>query len=263
MIFEAGIERVEARGGDHSWAKAEMLWTGFDLGHWGELLARADGLLEQWDGESVQYVPWAKSYRARVKVWRGDISEAAALQDDYLPALREIQDLQLLTAALSISARIELARGDAVAAVGLLDEFFAVTEGKSPMYRALYMTDVVRLLIETGDVEKAREWAAGSIGPGLRNRISSATTEAMLAEASGDHEGALTGYDEAAAAWAEFGFVLEQALALYGAGRSLTALDRSGEAAERLDAARRILSELGATPMIDEIDGVADQAAAL
>jgi tetratricopeptide (TPR) repeat protein len=208
-------------------------------------------------------VPWAKSYRARVKVWTGDISEAAALQDDYLPALREIQDLQLLTAALSISARIELARGDAVAAVGLLDEFFAVTEGKSPMYRALYMTDVVRLLIEIGDVEKAREWAAGSIGPGLRNGISSATTEAMLAEASGDYEGALTGYDAAAAAWADFGFVLEQALALYGAGRSLTALDRSGEAAERLDAARRILSELDATPTIDEIDGVADQAAAL
>ena len=262
-IFETGIERVEARGGDHSWAKAEMLWTGFDLGHWDEVLARADDLLEQWEGKSVQYVPRAKSFRARVKVWRGDVSEAAALQDDYLPALREIEDLQLLAAALVISARIEIARGDVSAAVALLDECFSLTEGKTLMFRALYMTDAMRLLISTGNVEKARDWAAGSIGPGLRNEISVATADAMLAEVDGDHEGALGQYEAVAADWADFGFVLEQALALYGAGRSLAALGRANEANDQLAAAREILVELGAQPTIDEIDGVADQAAAL
>ena len=262
-IFETGIERVEGRGGDHSWAKAEMLWTGFDLGNWDEVLARADGLLEQWEGESVQYVPWAKSYRARVKVWRGDVSEAAALQDDYLPALREIEDLQLLAAALVISARIEIARGDLSSAVALLDECFSLTEGKTVMFRALYLTDAMRLLITTGHVEKARDWAAGSKGPGLRNEISVATADAMLAEVDGDHEGALARYDAAAADWADFGFVLERALALYGAGRCLAELGRSGESADRLAAAREILVELGAAPTIAEIDGVADQAAAL
>ena len=262
-IFVTGIERVEGRGGDHSWAKAEMMWTGFDLGHWDDVLDRADGLLEQWEGESVQYVPWAKSYQARVKVWRGDLAEAAALQGDYLSALREIQDLQLVSAALVISARIEIARGDPSAAVALLDECFSVTEGKTPMFRALYLTDAVRLLIATGNVEKARDWAAGSIGPGLRNEISVATADAMLAEVDGDHEGALGQYEAVAADWADFGFVLEQALALYGAARSLAALNRPTEAAERLASAREILVQLGATPTIDEIDGVADRAAAL
>ena len=262
-IYRTGIERVEARGGDHSWAKAEMLWTGFDLGHWDEVLARADGLLEQWEGESVQYVPWARSFRARVKVWTGNVSEAAALQDDYLPALREIEDLQLVAAALVISARIEIARGDPTAAVALLDECFSRTEGKTLMFRGLYLTEAMRLLIATGNVEKARDWAAGSIGPGLRNEISVATADAMLAEVDGDHEGALGQYEAVAVDWADFGFVLEQALALYGASRSLAALSRPAEAADQLAVAREILVELGAQPTIDEIDGVANQAAAL
>ncbi len=262
-IYKTGTERVEARGGDHSWAKAEMMWTGFDLGDWDEVLARADGLLDQWEGESVQYVPWAHSFRARVKMWRGEIAEAVALQDLYLPALREIQDLQVFTPALAVSAQIEAARGDSAAAVALLDEFISITEGKSTMYRALYVTDAVRLLVAGGELERARQWVSGSTSFGLRNELSVATAAAVATEASGDIEDALGQYEQVATGWADYGHVLEHALALYGAGRSLAALSRPAEAAERLAAAREILVDLGATPTIAEIDGVADQAAAL
>lgn len=262
-IYRTGIERVEARGGDHSWAKAEMMWTGFDLGIWDEVLARAYGLLEQWEGQSVQYVPWAKSYQARVHVWRGDVTGATALQGEYLPALREIQDPQLLTAGLAISARIELERGDAAAAVGLLDEFFAVTEGKSPMYRGIYLTEAVRLLVRSGELDKAAEWVAGSVAPGWRDEISVATAGAILAEAHGDPERALQGYEAVAADWADYGHVLEEAMAHYGAGRCLAALGRPERAVVAFSAARAILERLGAQPVIDEIEGVADRAAAL
>jgi class 3 adenylate cyclase/tetratricopeptide (TPR) repeat protein len=261
-IFETGIERVEARGGDHSWAKAEMLWTGFDLGRWDEVLARADGLVEQWEGESVQYVPWAKSYRARVHEWRGEVAEAAALQAEYLPALQEIADLQLLGPALITSARIEFARGNKAAAAALVDEFITSTEGVSGIFRGLSLTDAVRLLVALGEVESAAELTAGSETPGLRMEISMATARAVLAEARGETEDALGGYEHAAADWAAFGHKLEYALALYGAGRCLAELGRADQAAARLAAAREILIELGATPTIDEIDGVADQAAA-
>jgi tetratricopeptide (TPR) repeat protein len=94
-------------------------------------------------------------------------------------------------------------------------------------------------------------------------QISSATAEAILAEARGESEKAWQGYEQVAADWADFGNALEHALALYGAGRCLAELGRSDEAAERLAAAREILVELGATPTIDEIDGIGDQAAAL
>jgi class 3 adenylate cyclase/tetratricopeptide (TPR) repeat protein len=262
-IFETGIERVEARGGDHSWAKAEMMWTGFDLGKWDQVLDLSDGLLEQWEGEAVQYVPWAKSYRALVQVWRGQIAEAAALQDEYLPALRGIADLQLLGPALVTSARIALARGNKAAATELLDEFITVTEGVTRMFRGISLADAVRLLVALGELDRAAELTAGSETPGLRMQISSATAEAILAEARGESEVALEAYEQVATDWAAFGHVLEHALALYGAGRCLAELGRSDEAAERLAEARKILSELGATPTIDEIDGVADQAAAL
>jgi class 3 adenylate cyclase/tetratricopeptide (TPR) repeat protein len=262
-VFEAGIERVEARGGDHSWAKAEMMWTGFDLGHWDEVLARADSLLEQWEGESVQYVPWAKSYRARIHEWCGEVGEAAALQVEYLPALREIADLQLLGPALITSARTEFARGNTTAAADLINEFISSTEGVTGMFRAISLTDAVRLLVALGDVERAAELAAGSESPGLRMEISTATARAILAEARGETGVALEAYEQVATDWAAFGHVLEHALALYGAGRCLTELSRAPEGSERLTAAREILVELGATPTIDEIDEVGDQAAAL
>jgi class 3 adenylate cyclase/tetratricopeptide (TPR) repeat protein len=262
-IFEAGIEKIEGRGGDHSWAKAEMLWTGFDLGKWDEVLARADALLEQWDGESVQYVPWAKSYRARVYEWRGEVAEAAALQAEYLPALREIADLQLLGPALITAARIEFARGNMAVAADLLNEFISSTEGVTGMFRGISLTDAVRLLVALGEVERAAALAADSESPGLRMEISSATARAILAEARGETEVALEAYEQVATDWAAFGHVLEHALALYGAGRCLAELGRAPEGSERLAAAREILVELGATPTIDEIDEVGDQAAAL
>jgi len=262
-IYKTGTERVEARGGDHSWAKAEMMWTGFDLGDWDEVLARADGLLDQWEGKSVQYVPWAQSFRARVKVWRGEIAEAVALQDLYLPALREIEDLQVFTPALAVSAQIEAARGDSSAAVALLDEFISITEDKSTMYRALYVTDAVRLLVAAGELEKARQWVSGSTSFGLRNELSAATATAVVAEASGGIRDALGQYEQVATGWDDYGHVLEHALALYGAGRCLAELGRSTEATQRLAEARSLFADLGANPAVEEIDGIGDQAAAL
>ena len=262
-IYERGIERVEARGGDATWAKAETMWSEFDLGRWDAVLSTAEALLEQWEEQSVQYLPWAKSYQAAVHVWRGEVAEAATLQADYLPALREIGDLQLLTPALVIAARTELARGNAEAAEQLLDEFVLVTDGKSPIYRGLYVTDAVRLLVALGATDKAESLAAGSEAPGWREEISLVAAHAILAEAEGDHEAALDQYEQVAQDWADFGHELEEALARYGGGRSLTALGRHAEAAERFDAAKVLLAELGASPTIEEIEGVADQAAAL
>jgi class 3 adenylate cyclase/tetratricopeptide (TPR) repeat protein len=260
-IYGRGIAMVEARGGDASWPRAETMWVNFDLGDWGALLNTADHLLKQWASESVQYVPWAKSYQALVHVWRGETAEAAALQSEYLSTLREIGDLQLFTPALVIAARTEFAQGNGDKAAQLLDEFIEVTRGKSPVYRGWLVNDAVRLLVAVGSAPEAESLAADSDAPGRRNKIGVATAQAGLAEASGDYERALGQYEVVAADWADYGYRLEHALALYGAGRSLAALGRANEANEQLAAAREILVELGAQPTIDEIDGVADQTA--
>jgi len=262
-IYQSGVERVQARGADASWGKAEMMWPNWDLGDWDTVVATADGLVGQWGQESVQYVPWAKSYQAAVHVWRGEISEAVALQADYLPALREIGDLQLITSALVTAARTELAQGNAAAVEQLLDELIDVTEGKSPIYRGLHVTDSVRLLLAVGAKDKAEVLASASGAPGIRQEISLAAAQAMLAEAEGDNETALLMYEQVARDWVDYGYLLEHALALYGVGRCLAELGRLDEAADRLAEAKTLLAGLGALPTIEEIDGVAEQEVAL
>ena len=208
-------------------------------------------------------MPWARSYQALVHVWRGEVAKAAALQSQYLSALREIGDLQLLTPALVIAARTEFAQANTDGAALLLDEFIEVTRGKSPVYRGWLVNDAVRLLVAVGSATEAEALAAESDAPGRRNRISVATAKAALAEANGDYEGALGQYEAVVADWADFGYVLEHGLALCGAGRCLAALGRPGEAAQPLAAAREILAKLGAAPTIAEIDALEEQAAAL
>jgi tetratricopeptide (TPR) repeat protein len=171
--------------------------------------------------------------------------------------------LQLLGPALIAAAHTELSRGNKAAAAELLAEFITSTEGVTKMFRSISLTEAVRLLVALGEVESASELAAGSETPGLRMENSMNTAHAIVAEARGETGEALEMYEQVAADWAAFGHVLEHALALYGVGRCLAELGQPDEAADRLAAAREIFVELGATPTIDEIDGIGEQVAAL
>lgn len=257
-LYQEAIDLLEARGADMSWAHAEMMWTCFDSGDWDKVISIADELLDQWEGQSVQFIPWAQSQKAEVYLWRGDLARARALEEESLPRLREIQDLQLLAPALAVSARIHLASGDQQRAREVVDEWLASTEGKP--YRSRNLSDIVQVVIATGGVDRARSLAEGE-GNGRRNRLKVQTSRAVVEEASGALERALEIYSDVASQWEEFGHVLETGLALYGVARCMTALDR--DPTEELAAAREAFEALGARPMVDEIDGRSDQAAAL
>jgi tetratricopeptide (TPR) repeat protein len=238
------------------------MWTLFDLGRWDEVLATGDALLDGGHGSSLLRA-WAQTEQARVWVWRGDFAEAASLQADYLEALRETGDMQQLGPALTVAARSELARGNSVEAVRLVDEFIAGTEDIASNFRSLSLVDAIRLLLAAGEMDRAAAIADSSPPRGIRANISRDTAVAMVAEANGDTELALEQYEQVAKDWADYGHVLEHALALYGAGRCLLSLGRNDEAAARLGEAREILVDLGAAPTIAEINALGDQAAAL
>ena len=262
-VYWAGIDKLEPRGTDMSWARAETMWPDFDLGEWDRLLVTAGKLLEKWDGQDVQFVPWSQASRAKVLTWRGDVEGALELFERCMPRLHEIEDLQMLTPALAAAARARLMNGDESEALALIDELFDRTEGKSPLYRAIEVTDMVRLLTSHADLERARAWCAGSAAPSRRCEIGLQHAEVILAEAEGDIESAVTGYLEVADSWSGYGHALEHSLARYGAGRCLLALGRTDEAGPQISSARDMLVGLGATPFVEEIDGVSDQAAAL
>jgi len=262
-IYQEGIDLLEPRGADMSWAHAELMWADFDLGHWDELIAEAQSLLDRWQGQLAQFEPWAQSMMASVHVWRGEVAEAQALSEKYLDRLREIEDLQLLTPALFISARVRSMQGDKTGAVELIDEFYSKTENKSSLYRAGGLAEVVRLLVAADQLDKAEMWVAGSEAPGKQSELSRRAAKAVLAEAKGDLESASAEYVDSAATWQEFGNALEEALAHYGASRCFSGLGRDRVAEGHAAQARIIFERLGAAPMIADMDGESDQAAAL
>jgi hypothetical protein len=177
----------------------------------------------------------------------------------YLPALRRIEDLQLLAPGLITAARIKLDRGNHSVARELLEEWDGGTKGKTSGYRDLGLAEVVRILVALGEIETAQEWLADSSGGAWRHEISHETAAAIIAEARGQYDEALLRYRATATEWENFGFKQERAFSLLGVGRMLQIL---GDEAKSQDAesARRLFDELG---MPAEREGMSDQATAL
>ncbi len=259
-VYEEAIARLSPRGTDTSWAQAELMWLNYDLGRWDALLDTADSLIDRWRGEESQFIPWAQSYKAKVVAWRGDVDQGADLVESYLPAVRRIEDLQLLVPGLIIAARIEFDRGNRSVGRELLDELVGVTESKSSGFRDFALAEAVRILVALGEMDKAEEWLADSSGGAWRHEISRNTAAAIIAEAHGQYDVALLGYQATATEWEGYGFKQERALSLLGAGRMLQTLGDEARSQEHTESARRLFDELGMPP---EHQGMSDQAAAL
>jgi hypothetical protein len=91
------------------------------------------------------------------------------------------------------------------------------------------------------DLDLAERLMAGAAESLPRSKHMVLTSRAVLEEARSEDEAAATHYLEAADAWREYGFRLEQAEALLGAGRCLLALGREDEATPVLAQARDLL----------------------
>jgi len=263
--YRAGVEFAGRRGflANATWARAQTLWTLFDLGEWDELLREADIVLG-WDRErgGSQVGVIAGTYRAHVLVRRGEIAESVALMEEFLPRAREVADAQVLFPALVAAALTESAQAPPTAARDLIEEFERVTR-KTPDYRSLHVVDGVRVAVGTGDTELAARLLEGGSEPAARHRHAVLTARATLAEANGQAPEALELYEDAARRWAEFGFVLERGQALLGTGRCLVRLGRATEARTPLEDARAVFLGLRAKPLVAQVDAVLERATAL
>ena len=256
-FFQAGVE-LGLRRGLTSWArgaKAHTLWTLFDLGRWDELLEVADELVT-WDLRQGQtyWGPWGSIYRAHVLVRRGQVTEAAELEEGLLARSREIGDPQVLAPALVAAALIRQSQGQRDSALQLVDEFADATP--TPMFRMTYLGDVVRVCVATGALERGIKLIPGAEPTAPRDRYAVLTARAALAEGAEETEKALHLYTEAAQRWTEFGYVLEQGQTLLGKARCLIALGRAAEAVEPLGEARSIASGLRAGPLEAESESL-------
>ena len=122
---------------------------------------------------------------------------------------------------------------------------------------------MVRTALTIGNPELAERLVAGVEPRTTIAEHALVAVHAALAEAGGDAQAAADGYAEAAERWQQFGVIPEQAYALLGQGRCLTALGQPAEATRALVQAREIFDTLKAAPALAETDALLDQASAL
>jgi ATP/maltotriose-dependent transcriptional regulator MalT len=241
------IEACEVRGmaGQAMWSIAESLWMLYDAGRWDEALERAERAVA-WAAqqEDSQMGSAALTYSARIHVHRGELDDAAALVERYLPTARQIGDLQILAPALVTAAVVAGMQGDPATATERLREFDDSTGDGPTEYREFQLPEAIRVCRLLGDLELA-EALAGS-RPVFVQRIKNAmsSVRALLAEMHGDQAGAASVFEEAAAAWEAWGDPFERAHALEGLARCSTAVAREAEAAHARETSSAIFAEL-------------------
>ena len=249
---EAAVEMARQRGmaNQAMWALAESVWMLYDIGSWDLLLERADEAAA-WDRErgSGYFRALVGPYRARVHLHRGRHERRPAAQvPEYLRFARQIDDLQVLGPALATHAMARAEAGAAGDAVAAIEELDGLSRERSSAYREAHLPDLVETCVRIDRLDVAERILDGTEGTQPRQRHSVRAAEAIFAAARGDHETALVAFDEARAAWEEFGSAFEQARSELGAGLALRAVGRTAEAAERLDAAASLFDVLGASP---------------
>jgi tetratricopeptide (TPR) repeat protein len=249
-LYEEGRDFGERRGLTRQviWSSVQTLWTQYELGHWDKLLAGAEGLIDQARQRgAAPVVASGSTYATLVRASRG---EPVSFDPEALVRARDVADPQVLVPALTVAALVEAANGHRDAALELLEEREEATRRRPVSRAAFFLSLATRVAVSLSDLELAERLMAGAGEslPRLRHMV--LTSHAVLEEARSEDEAAAEHYLEAAAAWREYGYLLEEAEALHGAGRSLLALGRNDEAGPALEQGDAIFSALGAQPFV-------------
>jgi class 3 adenylate cyclase len=244
-----------------NWARMESMWPLFDLGRWDELLEVGDRLMADMSDRTMQIAVLTESYRQLVLVNRGSLEGVDAIEEQILPRAREIGDGQVVSPAFRLGAMARFAAGDRVGAVALVEEAGALLRER-PGFRGILLDDSARICLAAGEPAVLRALLADLVPHVTRDRHSTISAQANLAELEADLASALLLYEEVAEGWGAFPHVLEHGHALAGAGRCLLGLGREAGARERLSDARERFVALGAGPLVAETDELLARATA-
>jgi tetratricopeptide (TPR) repeat protein len=253
-------QRAQELGHRHGYAvlaielQATDLRLLFEMGRWDDLLRQAEDLIvlsEQY-GEAL-VAPFATLYKAQTLFYRGRTIDGLSLESTLL-TLRDIDQLNYFAPCLAFVALKRARDRDDSIALTLIEEFKRKTQ-HARHHWARYLPDVIRAILMLDERQRAQEFiskVSDAVYP--RDQHAVVTARAIVTEALGDMEEATNLYCDAARRWKEYGFVLEEGLALQGAGRCLLGLTRTPEAFSVLQQARELFERLEATPLVDETE---------
>ena len=264
--LRAGIAFAQARGltGLADSLMASTLDALVETGEHEQALALASELAARYEASGdVLDLSSVRSVQALILTLRGQAAQVADTLDWLETTTREIGNTDYIVGNLAAAAFARAALGEHDHAAALLAEIETNPGSRESPYYAAYLPTMVRTALALDNQELAQRLAAEVEPRSPYHQHALATVNAALAEANGDQQAAADGYADAAQRWQSFGVVPEQAFALLGQGRSLTALGRTAEARPVLQQAREIFQTLQAAPALAETDTLLQQATAL
>jgi class 3 adenylate cyclase/tetratricopeptide (TPR) repeat protein len=265
-VVRAGIEFARSRGlvetaDAMTITMVELL---FDCGEHeqaftlaAQIAARSEASGNVFDLAAVRIV------QTRILTLRGQAAQTVDWLDWLETTGREIAAADLTVSSLGSAAVARAALEQRDTAAALLAELVANPDSRDTHYYAGFLPTLVRAALTIGEPALAERLAAGFEPGTSMAEHALVAVKAMLAEARREHRTTADGYARAAKRWEQFGLILEQAYALLGEGRCLTALDRPAEATRALGHARQIFDTLKAGPALAETDALLDRAGAL
>jgi len=236
----------ESRGvtGSYWWSKSESTWMLFDLGRWDELLASVESVRTSGpEAGGLQAIELALPYQALVLARRGELATARAVVEGVLPSARASKDLQLSVPALAVASLVAFASGDAEGALASMRALLEVTRDGSDRYRTLFLAELTRMCVLAEQPELAEQLAREPKIEVGRAGAARTAAAAILAEAEGRHDDALTLYENAVIRWRELTGLPGEAAMLLGSARCLLALNRPGAEAP-LSEARELFTSM-------------------
>ena len=253
-LMEAGLE-MTVRSGDErdrwviltSFARLEL-----EAGTWeaAELYFQAAGDLA-FDANSRWGDGNMPSLAALIATLRGRVVDARRLTSEAIRCGESLHLPSLVTTSRTVLGFLELSLGDSSGAWRALSEPPAALERRFPTFPGFLepMPNAVEALVALGRLDDAEallarfdaRWADHGWAMPARLRC-----RALLLLARRDLEAALAAAEEAVAASEVVGIPLERGRALLAAGEALRRLGQRRRAAEKLEAAKQIIAELGA-----------------
>ncbi len=232
------------------------------VGRWDEALTQISEALpaleaieDEWD------LLFLRSLQALVFTWQGKPERVAPFLAWLTDFGRAFEIGWARSYALLGASAVRLRMGEDDVALDLLADWSADPRAAMSIIDAV--PEAVRTAIEAGGHQLATSVASAVklLLPDSRLPLQQhvvTTCTALVGEMRGDGEAA-AGFGAAAQAWRDFGMPHEEAHALFGEGRCLTALGRAQEAVPLLKQAHEIFARLGAKPALAEVDGLLGQ----
>ena len=244
-------------------ATISMLDPLIDTGQLDEAFATANTLAPRLELEAPTDLIDVRAAQMRIHALHGNVLQTVEWADWIEVSARESGGSETLVIGLGTAAIAHAALNHGDHASALLSELAASPEARETPYYPCYLPSLVRAATALGDPHLAERLTAAFQPRYPLAEHAVATSEAILAEAAGDHDRAARRYADAAHRWGRFGVITERGFALLGQGRCLVSIGQTHDAVPVLNNAREVFQALRATQHITETNALLEQATAL